>query len=63
MHAITIFSEPILSSIFPRDKHPIIPDKLMKTPSFKISFSENPNKRSDHGGKGKYAYNRIIKKK
>ena len=45
MHVITIFSEPSLSSIFPSDKHPIMPDKLMKIPSFKISFSENPNKK------------------
>ena len=45
IHVKTIFSEPTLSSIFPRDKQPIIPNKFIKIPSFSISFSENPNKK------------------
>ena len=28
----TVFSEPILSSYLPKIKHPMIPDKLIKTP-------------------------------
>ena len=60
---LTVFKEPILSSNFPTIRHPIIPDRLIKTPKNKISDSIIRIEKSNHTCESKNRNNSIIKKK
>tara|TARA_B100001989_G_C24499889_1_gene444303 strand:- start:25 stop:309 length:285 start_codon:yes stop_codon:yes gene_type:complete len=60
----TVFSDPNLSSYLPRIKHPMIPDKFMKTPRKSIWDSVNPNrKEANILAKAKILITALLKKK